>query len=106
VSSTAAGSVGGQAADARPANRAAFGAAGALTSLRRIAYWVATTVSWVAAAAVACGDVVVQETLPAAFVHEYHEPPDASWIFTVVAAVGLIVNVTESMFCGFAASRL
>jgi hypothetical protein len=78
----------------------------ALTIRRRIVYWVATTVSWVAAAAVACGDVVVQETLPEVFVHEYHEPPDASWIFTVVAAVGLIVKVTESMFCGFDALRL
>jgi hypothetical protein len=78
----------------------------ALTIRRRIVYWVATTVSWVAAAAVACGDVVVQDTLPAVFVHEYHDPPAASWILTVVAAVGLIVNVTESMFCGFDAFRL
>ena len=50
----------------------------ALTIRGRIGYWVATTVSWVAAAAVACGDVVVQDTLPAVFVHEYHDPPDAS----------------------------
>jgi hypothetical protein len=77
----------------------------ALTIGRRIGYWVATTVSWVAAAAVACGDVVVQETLPAVFVHEYHDPPDASWILTVDVVVGLIVNVTESMFCGFVALR-
>jgi hypothetical protein len=76
----------------------------ALTIRLRIVYCVATTVSWVAAAAVAWGDVVVQETLPAVFVHEYHDPPDASWILTVVAAVGLIVNVTVSMFCGFVAS--
>jgi hypothetical protein len=75
----------------------------ALTIGRRIAYWVATTVSWVAAAAVACGDVVVQETLPAVFVQAYHDPPDASWTLTVAVVVGLIVNVTVSMFCGFVA---
>jgi hypothetical protein len=63
-------------------------------------------VSWVAAAAVACGDVVVQETLPAVFVHEYHEPPDASWTLIVDVVVGLMVNVTASMFCGFDALRL
>ena len=49
---------------------------------------------------------MVHDTLPAELVHEYHDPPDASWILTVVAAVGLIVNVTESMFCGFDALRL
>jgi hypothetical protein len=62
--------------------------------------------SAVAAAAVACGDVVAQLTLPDVFVHEYHEPPDASWIFTVLAVLGLIVNVTESTFAGFDALRL
>jgi len=78
----------------------------ALTIGRRIAYWVATTVSWVAAAAVAWGDVVAQDTLPAVFVQEYHDPPDASWTLKVDVVVGLIVNVTESMLCGFEELRL
>jgi hypothetical protein len=59
----------------------------------------------VAAATVACGEVVAHETLPDVFVHEYHEPPEASWIFTTEAAVGLIVNVTESRFWGLLAFR-
>lgn len=62
--------------------------------------------SWVAAAAVAWGEVVVQETLPEVLVHEYHEPPEASCTFTVAAVVGLIVKLTASMFCGFVASSV
>lgn len=46
----------------------------------------------------ACGDVVAHETLPALFVHAYQVP--VSLILTVVAFVGLIENVTLSMFCG------
>jgi hypothetical protein len=61
---------------------------------------VATTVSCVAAATVACGDVVVQLTLPDVLVHAYQLPPDASWIFTVPADVGEMVKVTESMLAG------
>ena len=65
-----------------------------------ICYWAATTVSCVAAAAVACGDVVLQVTLPAEFEHEYHEPPEASCTFTVVVVVGEIENATWSRFVG------
>jgi hypothetical protein len=59
-------------------------------------------VSWSTAAAVACGDVVAQVTLPAELTHEYHAPPDTSCAFTV-PVVGAIVNATWSTFCGFAA---
>jgi len=59
-----------------------------------IRYWDATTVNWVAATAVACGAVVLQVTLPAAFAHVYQEPPAASCAFTVAAAAGEIVNAT------------
>ena len=57
-------------------------------------YSAATTVSCVAPAAVACGAVVLQVTLPALFVQLYHDPADASCTFTVLAAVGAIVNAT------------
>ena len=57
-------------------------------------YCVATTVSCVAAATVARGEVVLQVTLPAALAHVYHDPPAASCALTVVAAVGAIVNAT------------
>jgi hypothetical protein len=76
------------------------------TEERGCSYCEATTLREVAAAAVACGDVVAQVTLPDEFVQLYHVPPVASWTFTVVAAVGLIVNVTESRFVGVVASRL
>jgi hypothetical protein len=64
---------------------------------------VATTVSCVAAATVACGDVVPHEMLPEVLVHVYQLPPDASWIFTVPANVGEMVKVTESMLVGVVA---
>jgi hypothetical protein len=70
------------------------------------AYCEATTFNEVAAAAVACGDVVAQLTLPDVFVQEYQEPPEASWTFTELAVVGLIVNETESRFAGFEEFRL
>src|SRR5690349_16967356 len=41
-------------------------------------YWVATTVSCVAAATVACGEVVAQVTEPAVLEHEYQVPAAAS----------------------------
>ena len=74
-----------------------------MRSGRRIpGYWAATTVSWLTAAAVACGEVVAHVTLPAGFTHEYHEPPETTCTLTV-PLVGAIVNATWSTFCGFAA---
>jgi hypothetical protein len=72
----------------------------------RIGYCVATTVSWLAAAAVACGETVAQVTLPAALLHEYQAPPETSCTFTVAAAAGEIVNATASMFCGLLVSSV
>jgi hypothetical protein len=66
-------------------------------------YCVATTVSCVAAATVAWGEVVLQVTLPAAFAQLYHDPPAASCALTVVAAVGAIVKATWSRFVGVVA---
>src|SRR5437773_1026415 len=40
-------------------------------------YCAATTVSWFAVAAVACGEVVAHVTLPLELVQEYQEPPEA-----------------------------
>src|SRR5574340_286763 len=66
-------------------------------------YWAATTVSCVAATAVACGDVVLQVTLPAAFAHVYHEPAGASCTLSVLVVVGEIVNATWSRLVGVVA---
>ena len=57
-------------------------------------YCAATTVSCVAAAAVACGAVVLQVTLPAAFAQLYQEPAAASCTLSVLAVVGAIVKAT------------
>ncbi len=67
---------------------------GARVAPRTRPYCAATTVSCVAAAAVAWGEVVVQVTLPAAFAQEYQEPAAASCTLSVVAVVGAIVNAT------------
>lgn len=61
---------------------------------RTPSYCAATTVSCVAAAAVACGDVVLQVTLPAVFAQVYHEPAAASCTLSVLAVVGAIVKAT------------
>jgi hypothetical protein len=62
------------------------------------AYVVATTVSWLAGATVACVPTVVsQVTLPLVFVQEYQEPPETSCALTV-PVVGEIVKATWSTF--------
>ncbi|HET7743798.1 MAG TPA: hypothetical protein VFK76_03580, partial [Gaiellaceae bacterium] len=53
-------------------------------------YCAATTVSWVAAATVAWGEVVLHVALPAAFAHVYHDPPEASCTLSVLVVVGEI----------------
>jgi hypothetical protein len=52
-----------------------------------------------AAETVPCGDVVLQDELPVLLlcVQEYQLPPVTSCIFTVPAAAGVSVKVTESM---------
>ena len=57
-------------------------------------YCAATTVSCVAATAVACGVVVLQVALPAAFVQVYQEPAAASCTLSVLVVVGAIENAT------------
>ena len=57
-------------------------------------YCAATTVSCVAAAAVACGEVVLHVALPATFVQLYHTPAAASWTLSVLVVVGARVNAT------------
>ena len=44
---------------------------------------------------------MAQLTLPDVLVQEYQEPPETSWMLTVPAAAGEIVNPTESMLPGF-----
>ena len=69
-------------------------------------YVVATTVSWFAGDTVACVPTVVSQlTLPAVFVQSYQVPPLTSWILTVPALVGAIVNVVVSMLFGLDAFR-
>ena len=65
----------------------------------------ATTVSCDAARAVACGEMVGHETVPAVFVQEYQVPPLASCTLTAVVVTGAIVKVTELTFVGVVASR-
>src|SRR5439155_25962 len=64
-------------ADSTPPGRARSGRrpwSWSRATARVDSYWAATTVSWVAAAAVACGEVVLQVTLPALLVQLYQLP--------------------------------
>jgi hypothetical protein len=50
---------------------------------------------------VACGEVVVQLTLPDVFGHEYQvDPAETSLTLSVLVVVGLIENVTASILLG------
>ena len=69
-------------------------------------YCAATTVSWVAAAAVAWGEVVAHETAPAVFVHEYQAPPLESCTLVALVVAGAIVKATAFTFVGVVASSV
>ena len=98
-------SLGAREGGADEVHAACSGAVGETTEVIAL-YSAATTVSCVAPAAVACGAVVLQVTLPAVLVQLYQDPPEASCTLTVLVVVGAIVNATWSRFVGVVEFRV